>query len=586
MKKSILNSTQLCFTLFFLTCLSILLTARAQADEPDLAAWLTEHPRVSQALAWEDANGIRAYPDWSTTQKKDLYKTFHAVWSGQSLELTDPPPNMLHLEDDSWSVRTVLSEDHAWSLFIAHVSFSLAVETGRWVPWSLTEYSEELLSELLDGRRMFEWSPHYRGYVRKFDALPAPPDFTFEFLNSYLMIAQDRLTTIENLLVWSRAKMRHYSHRRNQLGRVETRVEATVATWHYRGTAPVSRMIQGTRRKGERNVKHWAAGCHGVTGFLRAVLRVVNIPVKREQYVYSRCGHAVVNFMSEGKYLSHGDDVYSQTTRSSPGYPIGELFIDQATFDAWFGPNLSREEFLNSIGRRTDELAIKYLPTAMLNARCRDFIQGNSRENSYIMNNYMGLKKIYSVAELESMNFWDRMDAKIESLGGCPIQTSWIALEPRTPTILKISGPVTSGDNLLVVEVRDNDGQPAEGHLVTFTITSDGGTLSVIRTTTDANGRAESRLTLGPDIGTTSVFASAAGVVDPVTFTAGVLATPDFDGNGTVGIPDFLQFVDHFGLSQGDTGYDARFDLDGDGIIGVEDFLIFVEDFGKTVSSN
>ena len=59
----------------------------------------------------------------------------------------------------------------------------------------------------------------------------------------------------------------------------------------------------------------------------------------------------------------------------------------------------------------------------------------------------------------------------------------------------------------------------------------------------------------------------------------------DFDGSGTVDVADFLAFVDRFGLSRGDAGYDARYDLDGDGVIGIGDFLIFVNDFGKTVSS-
>ena len=129
MRKSVLNSTQLCLTLFYLTCLSILVTARAQADEPDLVVWLTKHPRVSQAIAWEDSKGITTYPNWSASQKADLYRTFHKVWSAQSLGLTDPPPNMLHLADDE-RARIVLSKDHAWPLFLAHVSFSLAVETG------------------------------------------------------------------------------------------------------------------------------------------------------------------------------------------------------------------------------------------------------------------------------------------------------------------------------------------------------------------------------------------------------------------------------------------------------------------------
>ena len=57
--------------------------------------------------------------------------------------------------------------------------------------------------------------------------------------------------------------------------------------------------------------------------------------------------------------------------------------------------------------------------------------------------------------------------------------------------------------------------------------------------------------------------------------------TADFDGDGVVGISDFLLFATQFGLSQGDAGYDARFDLDGDGTIGISDFLIFGNAFGK-----
>ncbi len=60
--------------------------------------------------------------------------------------------------------------------------------------------------------------------------------------------------------------------------------------------------------------------------------------------------------------------------------------------------------------------------------------------------------------------------------------------------------------------------------------------------------------------------------------------SPDFDGNGVVGIADFLLFVNHFGLSEGDAGFDAKYDLDGNGIVGISDFLIFVEGFGKPVS--
>ena len=61
--------------------------------------------------------------------------------------------------------------------------------------------------------------------------------------------------------------------------------------------------------------------------------------------------------------------------------------------------------------------------------------------------------------------------------------------------------------------------------------------------------------------------------------------SPDFDGDGVVGIPDFLLFVNQFGSSQGDGTYEAKYDLDSNGVIGIPDFLLFINDFGKEVPS-
>ena len=56
--------------------------------------------------------------------------------------------------------------------------------------------------------------------------------------------------------------------------------------------------------------------------------------------------------------------------------------------------------------------------------------------------------------------------------------------------------------------------------------------------------------------------------------------TADFDGDGTVGFSDFVQFAGVFGSSRGDVGYDARYDLDGNGSVGFSDFVIFAGAFG------
>ena len=67
-----------------------------------------------------------------------------------------------------------------------------------------------------------------------------------------------------------------------------------------------------------------------------------------------------------------------------------------------------------------------------------------------------------------------------------------------------------------------------------------------------------------------------------ITFTAPATNPGDFDGNGNVNLADFLAFVDVFGKSSSDVGFDARMDFDGNGNVNIADFLTFVEMFGTT----
>ena len=83
--------------------------------------------------------------------------------------------------------------------------------------------------------------------------------------------------------------------------------------------------------------------------------------------------------------------------------------------------------------------------------------------------------------------------------------TSFVLFSDALQPLSKVSGdnqhglpnvplPVPFG-----VELRDlSDGFAHEGVSVTFTVTAGDGTLSVERSETDYNGRAESTLTLGP----------------------------------------------------------------------------------------
>ena len=80
--------------------------------------------------------------------------------------------------------------------------------------------------------------------------------------------------------------------------------------------------------------------------------------------------------------------------------------------------------------------------------------------------------------------------------------------------------PGAALDKAFVVEVRNQSDKPLPEVQVTFSVTNGGGTLSATSVTTDANGRAESRLTLGPNPGTNTVTVSVAGITQAETFNA------------------------------------------------------------------
>ena len=97
----------------------------------------------------------------------------------------------------------------------------------------------------------------------------------------------------------------------------------------------------------------------------------------------------------------------------------------------------------------------------------------------------------------------------------------------RTPmTLLQVSAAAPQGfvnaalPLPFVVEALDQDNNPFAGVPVTFHITSGGGQLSPTNTSTDLNGRAQAYLTLGPTPGAATVSVTAAGVSQPIEFTA------------------------------------------------------------------
>lgn len=380
---------------------------------PDLDAWLNGHPTVANSIIWEDGAGSHVWTSWSESWKAQLRQAFGFAWLGKSITVAEIPPNQAVVDDNEYA-ETILAAADAWAYFKASVAQSLVMEISHQLPWSFLGYPESQLSQLFDSREMFYWIASSAGYrIDKMHGrlLPAPPLRSYHFLVANDLIGHTRLDTLSRVLEWCRENLSHSSC--GNLPHSSMTAAETENHWQYRGYPPMTRVLDGTIKTSDpgSGIKHYTAGCWGTTGLLRALLRVINIPVKLVTNSY----HAQPWFMADSLYLSHGDDPYNIWSKETP-FPAGELLINQAKFDAWFGTAVNETDRSNRIGFRPKDLAIVYLPNRLLHRYCLDLLKGKNHAEGKVFELF---SPVYTVAQLEAKNLWDRMDAKIAGFGGC-----------------------------------------------------------------------------------------------------------------------------------------------------------------------
>ena len=160
------------------------------------------------------------------------------------------------------------------------------------------------------------------------------------------------------------------------------------------------------------------------------------------------------------------------------------------------------------------------------------------------------------------------------------------------PALVKISGdnqhgiPSASLFQPFVIEVQDENGIALVGVPITFTVIAGGGMLSITSTTTDENGRAESTLTLGPNIGRNAIEVSVVGIESPSTFHAisdtelPPIAT-DVNSDGSVNIFDLVSVASEFG----NAGTNLAADVSGDGVVDIFDLILVAGMFTDTAAA-
>ena len=179
----------------------------------------------------------------------------------------------------------------------------------------------------------------------------------------------------------------------------------------------------------------------------------------------------------------------------------------------------------------------------------------------------------------------DRINVKGNPLSAVSINTHIPALQSRGvtvefddrahPALLKISGDNQKGaafaplSQPFVVEARDRNGSALAGISVTFAVIGGGGTLSNTITRTDANGRAQSTLTLGSNRGTNTVQVFADGIEVPATFHA-IAIMADVNSDGVVNIFDLVSVASQFRTQ----GQNLPADVNGDGVVNILDLVL------------
>jgi hypothetical protein len=335
----------------------------------------SSYPAVKRQLKWQTvgvgydntSDSLKAaYDTWSDDpsvipNKRELHLAINdaASWLARSdrftnfrgqpeTALTESGDGRESEDDDTAGPRYFISYEEGWRLYLWWVSHNIALDRRRELPWTLDDIAaidESMLAPLFDSVEMMNrrpagdvalgFGPHgnfhdlpwstYRG-----QNIIGTPRFTYRFLAQNGLIGDTRLDSIEALIDWS-ANLTHFYGSATR--------ENAEAHWGHRYFPTVEQVVNGTIREGESTPQHWTMGCHGTSAFMKDVLRAINIPVR----IPFICGHAEVQFLSEGKFLDHADNPYNSNYTQSACGP-DHLLLDTETFVERFGRSVNHDD--------------------------------------------------------------------------------------------------------------------------------------------------------------------------------------------------------------------------------------------------
>lgn len=366
-------------------------------------------------MVFVDGAGTRAYDSWPDEDKLLLREFLYLLETDRELPVSGPPA----LTSDRY-----MSLCDAKKIYLAHVAQSLWIEAGGRVPWRLTGATAAHLEHLFDMRRLLQFtSGAGRGHSFEFGVMGGvtqwSPAIAYDFLQSNGMIRADPWQTIQAVTEWCRANLFHiigYMYD-NEGGPFASQADQWEYIYGYRGLPLVDKMLHPL--PGRRSITH---GCWGTDGFLAALLRTVNIPVRHGRSNFSGAHHSRAEFFTVGQNLAHGDDPYNGWVRlGHNNVPIHRIFRDNASLAAEIDspaplPGKTVPETASFYhGRRSVTLAVEFKTNYLLRYRCMDRAAGLT---GHAMNVWQQLHEYYTDAEIDAIVA--ECDAAIAAIpGGC-----------------------------------------------------------------------------------------------------------------------------------------------------------------------
>jgi len=367
----------------------------------NIRPWLKEH------MVWVDPNSEeRNYSNW-TEEELNLLNTFYQLFvRGMDCNLDDIYQFSNNLiENASGTIQ--LEERIAKRIYLAWVAHSLYTEIYSLVPWSIEDYDHEMLKNIFHGDTFYgirdPQNPHY---LYRFRGTPDCPSKIKSILLELGIEGPNRVETIYNLVEFSR-QMTHQNGGPS--------INSNLNHWQYEGFSPILKILSGTTRVNDNRFGFYTHGCSGTTSFYFWCLRSFNIPVIALSNQVSPA-HTMPFFITENLAMSHGDDPYNELMKDSSITAV-DLLISKRQFDNWFlVDTLTDDERRMNVGMQTRILAFEKLPEPLLKMRCIDLQNSTNNIDGRV---YENLSRTYTMEYLDSVNFWNHLDEKINSLGGC-----------------------------------------------------------------------------------------------------------------------------------------------------------------------